>query len=50
MWNFAHNLFYTAGMQTQDTVRIIAGVLCILLVVIIILRRRGKKNKTEDEF
>ena len=48
MWNFPHNLFYTAGMQ--DTVRIVAGVLAVLLVVIVILRRRSKKRKTEDDF
>jgi len=48
MWNFPHNLFYTAGMQ--DTVRIVAGVLCLLLVAIIILRRRRKKGNVEDEF
>ena len=48
MWNFPHNLFYTAGMQ--DTVRIIAGVLAVVLVVIVILRRRSKKRKAEDDF
>jgi hypothetical protein len=36
--------------MTQDTVKIIAGVLCVILVAIIILRRKSKGKKTEDEF
>ena len=37
--------------MTQDTVRIVAGILCVVVIVIIILRHRSKKRKdTEDEF
>ncbi len=52
-------LFYTPHMIeimpgmliSQDTVRLVAGVLAVLLVVIIILRRKGKKKTAaEDEF
>jgi hypothetical protein len=35
--------------MTESTVRIVAGVLCVILIAIVILRRKGKK-KTEDEF
>jgi hypothetical protein len=44
---------YTAGSETpmtQETVRIIAGILCVALIALIIVRRRGKKKDTEDEF
>jgi len=45
---------YTADSEgqnsmTESTVRIVAGVLCVILIAIVILRRKGKK-KTEDEF
>lgn len=36
-------------LMSQDTVKIIAGILCVVLIGIIILRRKGKK-KSEDEF
>jgi len=36
--------------MTESTVKLIAGVLCLVLVAIIILRRKGKKKAGEDEF
>ena len=33
----------------QATIRIIAGVLCLVLVAVILMRRKGKK-KVEDDF
>ena len=36
--------------MTQDTVKLIAGILCVVLIAIIFLRRKGKKKSTEDEF
>jgi len=36
--------------MTDTTVKLIAGVLCLVLVAIIILRRKGKKKTEEDEF
>jgi hypothetical protein len=36
--------------MTETTVKLIAGVLCLVLVAIIILRRKGKKKTEEDEF
>jgi len=36
---------------SQDTVRLVAGILAVVLVVIIFLRRKSKKKTTaEDEF
>jgi hypothetical protein len=36
---------------TQNTIKIIAGVLALILVVIIIMRRKGgSKKKEEEEF
>lgn len=35
---------------TQNTVRIVAGLLALALVVIIIMRRKGGKKKDEEEF
>lgn len=35
---------------TQNTIRIIAGVLALVLVGIIIMRRKGGKKKDEEEF
>ena len=35
---------------TQNTIRIVTGVLALLLVVIIIMRRRSGKKKDEEEF
>ncbi len=34
----------------QSTIRIIAGVLCLLLLVVIIMRRKSKSTKVEDDF
>lgn len=49
-------MFYTpvfrrqeTGM-TQDTVKIVAGILAVVLVAIVILRRKNKKKDAEDEF
>lgn len=36
--------------MTDTTVKLVAGVLCLVLVAIIILRRKGKKKTEEDEF
>jgi len=36
--------------MTQETVRIISGVLAVLLVGLIVLRRKSKKKQQEDEF
>jgi hypothetical protein len=36
--------------MTESTVKLVAGVLCLVLVAIIILRRKGKKKASEDEF
>jgi hypothetical protein len=36
--------------MTESTVKLVAGVLCLVLVAIIILRRKGKKKTGEDEF
>ena len=37
--------------MTEDTVRIIAGILAVLCVAIIVMRRKSKKkNVVEDEF
>ncbi len=37
--------------SSQNTVRIIAGVLALLLVIVIVMRRKGGKKKAqEDEF
>jgi hypothetical protein len=50
-----HQLSYTAisagreVLMSQDTVKLVAGILCVILIGIIILRRKGKK-KSEDEF
>ena len=55
-WQKSHKMFYTpfsgsgALEMTQETVRIIAGILAVVLIVIIILRRRSKKKSSEDEF
>jgi len=35
---------------TNETVQIVAGLLCILCVAIIVVRRKGNKKKIEDEF
>jgi len=35
---------------TQNTIKIVSGVLALVLVAIIILRRRSGKKKEEDEF
>ena len=37
-------------LMTESTVKLVAGVLCLVLVAIIILRRKGKKKAGEDEF
>jgi hypothetical protein len=51
-------LVYTSGsdttgaastMDANTTVKVIAGVLCLVLVAIIILRKKGKK-KADEEF
>jgi hypothetical protein len=34
----------------QQTVQIIAGILCVACVAIIIMRRKGKKKQQEDDF
>ena len=34
----------------QGTIRIIAGVLCVLLVVAIFMRRKSKSTKVDDDF
>jgi LPXTG-motif cell wall-anchored protein len=34
----------------QDTVRIVAGVLCLVLIAIIFVRRKKKKGEADDEF
>jgi hypothetical protein len=36
--------------MTNETVKLIAGILCVILIAIIILRRKGKKKAGEDEF
>jgi hypothetical protein len=36
--------------MTDTTVKLVAGVLCLVLVAIIILRRKGKKKAGEEEF
>ena len=36
--------------MTESTVKLIAGVLCLVVIAIIILRRKGKKKADEDEF
>lgn len=36
--------------MTNETVQIVAGLLCVLCVVIIVMRRKGNKKKVEDEF
>ena len=36
--------------MTESTVKLVAGILCLVLVAIIILRRKGKKKAGEDEF
>lgn len=38
----------TAG--TQNTIRIVCGVLALVLVVAIVLRRKSGKKKDEEEF
>jgi len=35
---------------SQNTIRIIAGVLAVVLVVIIVMRRRSGKKKEEEDF
>jgi LPXTG-motif cell wall-anchored protein len=35
--------------SSQNTIKIVSGVLALVLVVIIILRRRGNKKKDEEE-
>jgi len=34
----------------QETVKIVAGVLCLLVIGVIILRRRNKKKNRPDDF
>ena len=34
----------------QSTIRIIAGVLCLVLLVVIIMRRKTKVTKVDDDF
>ena len=34
----------------QSTIRIIAGVLCLVLLVVIIMRRKTKVTKADDDF
>ncbi len=35
--------------MTQDTIRVVAGILFLAVIAIIIMRRKNKK-KSEDEF
>jgi hypothetical protein len=37
-------------LMTDSTVKIIAGLLCLVLVGIIIMRRKGKKKADEEDF
>ena len=37
-------------LMTDSTVKLVAGILCLVLVAIIILRRKGKKKADEEEF
>ena len=37
-------------MDANTTVKIVAGVLCLILVAVIILRKKGKKKANEEEF
>jgi hypothetical protein len=37
-------------LMTDSTVKIIAGLLCLVLVGIIIMRRKGKKKTDEEDF
>ena len=36
--------------MTEETVKIVAGVLAVLIIGIIIMRRKSKKKTQEDEF
>jgi LPXTG-motif cell wall-anchored protein len=38
------------SVMTDTTVKLVAGILCLVLVAIIILRRKNKKKTDEDEF
>jgi len=35
--------------MSQNTVQIVAGILCLIVIAIIVLRRKGKKSKDTDE-
>jgi LPXTG-motif cell wall-anchored protein len=37
-------------MDANTTVKIIAGVLCLILVAVLFLRKKGKKKTNEEEF
>ena len=37
-------------MDANTTVKIVAGVLCLILVAVIILRKKGKKKANEEKF
>ncbi len=37
-------------LMTDTTVRVVAGILCLVLVAIIFLRRENKKKTDEDGF
>jgi hypothetical protein len=36
--------------MSQETVKLVAGILAVVLIVIIIMRRKGNKGKQEDDF
>jgi hypothetical protein len=37
-------------LMTDTTVKLVAGLLCLVLVAIIIMRRKNKKKTSEEDF
>jgi len=50
-WHSPVVLFYTPvrGYMTQDTVKLVTGILTVIVIAIIILRRKAKKSKSADD-